>query len=260
MDNPASGPAPDCRPALVIVAGQSNALGYTLGLADLPPHLAGPPGPVKIWSPAEHAFTPMRPGANTGAPNNPQTWGPEAQFAYRWVQDRACAPLYVVKFARGEIGLAATPAERDWSPSSTGDLWEAATAEVDAAKASLAAQGLRPRVTAVLWMQGEADAQAPAKAAAYEANLRAFVAQVRARWGDSETVVHIGQIDRHGSAEPGWETVRQAQAAVVASEAGTTLTDTDSFERQASDGMHLTAEGQMRLGDSFYEARPATLR
>ncbi len=255
MDIPVN--APDCLPVMIIVAGQSNALGYTLGAADLPPHLAAP-GPAKIWSPQARAFVPLQPAANTGAPNNPQTWGPEAQFAYRWRQDHACAPLYVVKYARGETGLAPDPAARDWSPSSHGDLWDAASAEIDAAKAVLAAQGLAPRVRAVLWMQGETDAQSPAKSRAYAANLAAFVAQVRARWGDADTIVQIGQIDRPGPA--GWDAVRQAQAQVAGGDAKTTLTDTDPFERQPADGVHLTASGQVRLGDGFYErltaARP----
>ncbi|MBB3891541.1 hypothetical protein GGQ61_002269 [Phenylobacterium haematophilum] len=242
--------APDCLPAMIIVAGQSNALGYTLGAADLPSHLIAP-GSAQIWSPQARAFVPLQPAANTGAPNNPQTWGPESQFAYRWRQDHACAPLYVVKYARGETGLAPDPAARDWSPSSHGDLWDAATAEIDAAKAALAAQGLAPRVRAVLWMQGETDAQSPAKSRAYAANLAAFVAQVRARWGDADTIVQIGQIDRPGPA--GWETVRQAQARVAGRDAKTTLTDTDPFERQPADGVHLTASGQVRLGDEFYE-------
>lgn len=258
MDNPHADSAADCRPALVIVAGQSNALGYTLGRADLPPHLVQPPSLVMIWSPAERAFVPMAPGANTGSPNNPQNWGPEAQFAYRWRQDHACAPLYVVKYARGETGLALDPVERDWSPNSHGDLWDAATAEIDAAKAALAVEGASPPVRAVLWMQGETDAQTPAKARAYRVNLAAFVAKVRARWGDADTIVQIGQIDRPGPA--GWDTVRVAQADVVAKDRRATLTDTDPFERQVADGTHLTAQGQVRLGDGFYDRLAAAAR
>lgn len=252
MDTPLN--APDCSPVMVIVAGQSNALGYTLSAADLPPHLAMP-GPAQIWSPQARAFAPLQPGVNTGAPNNPQSWGPEAQFAYRWRQGHACAPLYVVKYARGETGLAPDPAARDWSPASHGDLWDAASAEIAAAKAALAEKGLTPRVRAVLWMQGETDADNPAKSRSYGANLGAFVAQVRARWGDNDTIVQIGQIDRPGPI--GWEAVRRAQAQFVAADRKTTLTDTDPFERQPADGVHLTAEGQVRLGDDFYETLAA---
>ena len=88
------------------------------------------------------------------------------------------------------------------------------------------------------------------------ANLAAFVTQVRARWGDGDTIVQIGQIDR----QAGWDAVRQAQAQVAAGDRRVTLTDTDPFERQPADGVHLTAEGQVRLGDGFYEALAAATR
>lgn len=236
MDAPCPEP-----PALVVVAGQSNALGYTLGPADLPSHLGAPPKDVWIWEPAS-AFAPLRPGANTGSPNNPGAWGPEAQFAWRW-REASCAPLYIVKHARGETGLAADPAQKDWSPASRGELWDTATTELDNARKAAPAAG----VTAILWMQGETDAAVPAKAAAYKANLAALVREVRARWG-GETVA-IAQIDRRGG---GWDQVRAAQAS-VAQRPGLALIDTDAFPRQP-DGVHLTGKAQVQLGDAFFEA------
>lgn len=224
-----------------MVAGQSNALGYTLGPADLPPHLRAPPKDVWIWQPARSAFAPLKPGANTGSPNNPGAWGPEAQFAWRW-REASCAPLYIVKHARGETGLAADPAQKDWSPASRGELWDAATAELAAARKAAPAAA----VVAVLWMQGETDAAAPAKAAAYQANLAAFTREVGARWGGQ--TIAIAQIDRRGGA---WNQVRAAQAKVAAADIA--VIDTDPFPRQP-DGVHLTAKAQVQLGDAFFEA------
>lgn len=237
MDAPCPEP-----PALVVVAGQSNALGYTLGPADLPPHLSAPPKNVWVWEPARAAFAPLKAGGNTGSPNNPGAWGPEAQFAWRW-REASCAPLYIVKHARGETGLAADPEQKDWSPASRGELWDTATTELAAALKTGPAAG----VTAVLWMQGETDAAAPAKAAAYQANLAAFVREVRARWGGQAIV--IAQIDRRGR---GWDQVRAAQA-IVAAAPHIALVDTDPFPRQP-DGVHLTAKAQVQLGDGFFEA------
>lgn len=225
-----------------MVAGQSNALGYTLGPADLPPHLRTPPKNVWIWDPARRAFAPLEAGANTGSPNNPRAWGPEAQFAWRW-REASCARLYVVKHARGETGLAADPAQKDWSPASRGELWDAATAELAGARKAAPAAGVR----AVLWMQGETDAAVPAKAAAYQANLTAFVRDVRSRWGGQ--TIAIAQIDRRGG---GWNQVRGAQATIAAA-ADIALVDTDAFPRQP-DGVHLTAKAQVQLGDAFFEA------
>lgn len=252
MDSPNHASPADCTPSLIVVAGQSNALGYSLGPADLPPHLQAPIAKVQIWDPAHRAFTPLRPGVNTGSPNNPGNWGPEAQLAFRWSQEHPCGDLRVVKYARGETGLARVPNDRDWSPSSNDDVWDKATAEIDAAKAALKAQGLSLRVSAVFWMQGETDAQDAAKAAAYRQNLTELVMRFRTRWGDEQTSVYVGQIDRPPGSK-GWEKVRQAQAAVSTSVPGVHLIDTDPFPRQAADKVHFTGSGQVRLGDGFYE-------
>jgi hypothetical protein len=253
--------APPCDPpALIVVAGQSNALGYTLGPKDLPQHLRGPMPDVWIWNPSMGRFDALAPGKNTGSPNNPEAWGPEAQFAWRWRAAHGCAPLYVVKHARGDTGLAADPSQADWSPASSGELFEAASAEVAAAKASLASNSVPVRVAAVLWMQGEKDASDSAKAAAYETNLRAFIAQVRTGWGDARTIFQIGQIDRLGAGYPGWPEVREAQTRIADADDQVSLTDTDGFPRQPTDGLHLTAEAQVLLGDGFFEALPKTGR
>lgn len=252
MDSPNYGGLSDCAPSLIVVAGQSNALGYTLGPADLPPHLQAPIAKVEVWNPVSRAFAPLQPGVNTGSPNNPGAWGPEAQLAFRWSRDHPCGDLHVVKYARGETGLTSTPKDRDWSPSSHDDVWDQATSELDAAKAALKAQGLSLQVSAVFWMQGESDTQDAGNAAAYRQNLTDFIMRIRARWGDEQTRIYVGQIDRPPGTK-GWDKVRQAQAAVAASVPGVHLIDTDPFPRQPADKVHLTASGQVQLGDGFYE-------
>ena len=252
LDSPNYGGPADCAPSLIVVAGQSNALGYTLGPADLPPHLQAPIAKVQIWDPARRAFAPLEPAVNTGSPANPGVWGPEAQLAFRWSQDHACGDLRIVKYARGETGLAAAAQDRDWSPSSHGEVWDKATAELGAAKAALKAEGLPLRVSAVFWMQGETDAQDQAKAQAYRQNLTDLVMRIRARWGDDATTIYVGQIDRPPGSK-GWEQVRRAQAAVAASTPGVHLVDTDPFPRQPADKIHLTGPGQVQLGDGFYD-------
>ena len=251
MDN-ANHDAAACAPVLVVVAGQSNALGYTLGVDDLPPHLRKPVARVQIWDPARLTFTPLQAGVNTGSPNNPGNWGLETQFSYRWSQDHPCGDLYVVKYARGETGLAADPTDRDWSPSSQGEAWDKATSEVAAAKAVLKGKGLTPRVDAVFWMQGETDAQDDTKAAAYRQNFTDLVMRIRQRWGDGTTKVYVGQIGRPPGSR-GWEKVREAQAAAATSIPHVGLVDTDPFPRQPTDGVHFTGSAQVRLGDGFYE-------
>lgn len=238
----------------MIVAGQSNALGYTLGAADLPPHLRSPIPDVWIWSAAKTRFEPLRPGSNTGSRNSPGAWGPEAQFAWRWRAASPCGPLYIVKHARGETGLASDPAAKDWSPTSAGELFEATAKEVFAAKASLVGQGLHVRTRTILWMQGETDAGSVAKANAYETNLATFIVQARARWQAADAMFQIGQIGRLEPGYPGNENVRQAQARIAGQSPNVTITDTAPFPRQSSDHVHMTADAQVRLGDEFFDA------
>jgi hypothetical protein len=240
------------RPAgpadLVVVAGQSNALGFRLSGEDLPPDLRQGDPQVRIWT--GQRFETLRPGRNTGSPNNPAAWGPEVGFARAWRAAHPDRTLYVVKLARGSTRLAGGPGP-DWAPGS-GELFADTESEVRKARRRLTDAGLTPRVRAILWMQGESDAVQPQAAAAYRANLAAAVAQMRARWGEADTPVLIGRI------APGWPQaaqVRAAQAAVDAADPLTASVDTAAYPL-LPDGAHYAAAGQLRLGAELYRALP----
>lgn len=235
------------RPAadLVIVAGQSNALGYGLSGGDLPAGVAPDPE-VRIWDGARFAV--MEPGRNTGSPNFPASCGPETGFARAWRKAHPDRPLYVVKYARGSTPLAASPG-RDWAPAS-GELFQEVAAAAAAATAALRAQGLRPRVAAVVWMQGEADAADPARAAAYRANLTALLAAIRERWAKADTPVVVGRIPDFGAQAA---QVRAAQAQVDAADPLTVTADAEGLPMQP-DGLHIAAAGQLRLGEAMAAA------
>jgi len=232
---------------VVVLAGQSNALGYGLTAADLPPELAKPEPRVQIWD--GERFVPLQPGVNTGSPRQPSTWGPEVGFARAWRAAHADGTLYLVKYARGSTALAQGPG-RDWSPASSGDLYAEATQAVAAAKAALGRQGLRPQVTAIVWLQGEADAADAAATAAYRANLEAFLAAVRRDWARADTPVVLAKIPRWGGQA---DAVRAAQAAVDAADPRTVAVDAAGLPMQP-DGLHITADGQLRLGQAMARA------
>lgn len=238
-------PGGDEPAAIVVVAGQSNALGYGLTAADLPPSLATPDPDVRIWDGAR--FQPMAAGRNTGFGPQPGAWGPEAGFARAWRAAHPDAPLHVVKFARGSTPLAASPG-RDWSPG-TQELFAAATTEIEEAKAALAVNGGPARVVAILWVQGEADAVDPAKAAAYGPNLAGLIQAIRRDWS-SEAPIVVGQT---GPGLPYAKAVRAGQAAVASPEGRVAVVDTGPLPRQA-DGLHIAADGQARLGAAMAEA------
>lgn len=214
---------------LVVVAGQSNALGYQVQPSELPSWYA-PTAQVQIWTDA--GWRTMTPGVNTGTPANPGAWGPEVAFAHAWLQEHPGETLYLVKSAKGSTALAQAPGE-DWSPDSAGSLFDATTAKLAAAKAAL---GVAVDTT-VLWFQGEQDASTQGWADSYAGNLAQLKAAAAAEWGAGQFL--CGRIDTDYACNA---TVQLAQADGF---------NTDEFAKQG-DGLHLTGQAQIDSGFSFY--------
>jgi len=231
--------------ALMVLAGQSNALGFGLSPAELPADVRSIDSRVRIWTGAR--FEVMRPGINTGTPANPAAWGPEVAFARAWRAAHPSERLYIVKSVKGSTGLAADPAALDWSPASRGELFDRTTQIVAAARA---ASGLT--VSTILWMQGEEDATDDRRAAAYAANLRELIFAMRAAWGEAGTRIVVGRI---ADGPPYAETVRAGEA-MAAAKAHAVLVETEGLSRQG-DRLHLDAAGEIALGAAFYRAAGA---
>lgn len=230
---------------LLVVAGQSNALGFRVGAAELPAYARQADPMVQIWT--ERGFEPMRPGINTGTPNNPTAWGPEVEFAHDWRRDHPGERLFIVKSTRGSTALAADPKHADWSPASADKLF-ASTAR--AAAAAGVQVGFQPSL--ILWMQGEQDATDAAWAHAYGDNLTVLFREMRTKWADAGARIVFGRI----GAAPGLryaDEVRTAQAQVAAAHPDVAMVDTDGLSLQA-DRLHLDGRGEIGLGDAFYRA------
>ncbi len=236
--------------AHIIIAGQSNALGF--GNDGPAPYT--PTAQVQIWTGTEWDY--MLPGVNTGMPANPRDWGPEVQIANDWLKTHAGTSdhLWIVKDAgtvKGSTGIAPDPSQVDWSPHSTGEMFDATMAGAADAMRNLSGgvYGF-DHYDAVMWMQGEQDAYAPAKAGAYQANLTELVADAHADWHVTDFV--IGRITTTaGDAASNLE-VRDAQFTV-----GATTPDTMSFKTigfgMQPDGLHYDAAGQVALGHAFFD-------
>lgn len=235
--------------ALIVLAGQSNALVFNLTPADLPAYALTPDPHVQIL--VGGAFQTMVPGVNTGGPNTPSSWGPEVAFAHAWTAAHPGETLYLVKSAKGSTGLVAGAAP-NWSPEqppaadgSPNGMFNKTTALVDQAKALT---GLP--VSDVLWMQGEQDATDPLAAAAYRANLADLFAHMRSDWGADR--IDFGQISDHAGLAYD-DAIRAAQLAVAQGDPRTLLIDTEALADQA-DHLHLSAAGALALGEAFYLA------
>lgn len=217
---------------VLIVAGQSNALGFQITGAELPSWYA-PDARVQIWTAT--GWQTMEPGVNCGIKHQLGAWGPEVGYAAAWLADPANAgqTLYVVKHTDGGIGLAANPGAVDWSPSSVGEMFDGATAKVAAAKATLTG----PFHTTALWFQGEQDATNATDAGNYATNLAGLQSAAATSWG-----VDDFQYGRISTGLAYNDVVQAAQSAGF---------DTDHEPKQA-DGLHFTGAAQIDHGAEFY--------
>ena len=237
--------------AHVILAGQSNALGF----GNTGPAPYTPTARVQIWADtngdgAGDAWNYMRPGVNTGTLTNPDVWGAEVQVANEWLGDHAGGYLWIDKVAMGSTGLAADPAQLDWSPASVGEMFDRATASADAARHNLDGTPYAFSAwDAALWMQGETDATDPAKAQAYASNLHGFLTAARAAWDVTEFVV--GRIT-DSPALPENAAVRVAQWSEDQADPQMVSFKTIGFAMQP-DTIHYAADGQIALGAVFYD-------
>eukprot|EP00913_Durusdinium_trenchii_P013424 g12605.t1 len=170
----------NCRQVdLLIVAGQSNAVGFNAIPSELPPDDAdrkilfwwrcGDPPPDKHDS-VSRKWTTLKPQP-LGDPNRekkPRQYGnfaqPEGGFGpeiglARAVYARENKPLAVIKVAFSGTGL-----QRDWNhadPGERGACYRALIAEIRTAAARLKQeQGITLRPRAFAWVQGESDANA----------------------------------------------------------------------------------------------------
>lgn len=227
---------------LVLIAGQSNALGF--GNCEPAPYT--PTARVQMWNESALRFEYMNPGVNTGGLLHPTCWGPEVAFANAWLADNADNSdiLYIGKVARGSTSLAADT-ELDWSPL-TGEMFKLANEVAVHMRANLD----RP-IDAVLWMQGETDATDVANANAYYDNLASLISNARVQWmSDNDGRFIIARIG-DSPALPFAGMVRVAQWAMGVDDANVESFRTIDFDYQP-DTIHLSAAGQLQLGDTFY--------
>lgn len=252
-----------------VVAGQSNAVGCNSDASQLPPELHAPQLDVLFWfeeGPWSAVHDPSR-RIRSGAwvplqfQSDPHYgtfgsfvngFGPEIKLG-RVLADHYSTDVAVLKFAINATSLAI-----DWDPGTADSLYEQMLDIVDEALAALASAGHTGTLAGCFWMQGEWDALYGSYAAAYQSNLTAFIADLRAAWGKPGLPFIIGRLNTHIRECPYFsfpylDTVRAAQQAVASSVPRTALVDTDDLPLY-TDLLHFAAAGQLKLGGRFAEA------
>ncbi len=265
---------------LILVAGQSNAVGFDAYASELPPDPAdrqvmfwwrvGDPPPDKFDVTSGRKWTPLGPQPK-GKPMEPKTpeekkrsprqygnfkkpeggFGPEIGLA-RELRAKEGRPLAIVKAA-----FSGTALMQDWNPDDPGPggaCYRALVSETKAAIASARRQGVNLRLRALVWVQGESDAT-PKAAPDYEKNLAHMLARLRADLGAPELLALIGVNTRFGNNKnPNMPVVIAQQRALAAQDPRCVYVDTEGAETLPPNHTHFTAAGTLEVGRRFATA------
>ncbi len=233
--------------ALVVFAGQSNMGAPYQDASTVSSQWVTDPN-IQIWDDATQKWETLQPGVNTGYGTQTSAWGPEVEFAIDFRLAHPGEILRIVKSVAGGTQLAEDDQQfhTDWSPASTGELFDQTTQII--ARASAAAGGAK--VSAVFYGQGEEDATKADTAQAYGDNLANLFSAIRGHWmQDATGKIGFFQI---GTSPSYAADVRAGEARVDQADANATSFDAANLAVQ-SDGLHFTAASLNTTGDQFFQ-------
>ncbi len=263
---------------LILVAGQSNAVGYDAYAEELSADpkdattmfwwRVGDPPPdefdgtsARQWTTLQ--FQPRTPAMSGDAAKkigrqygnfNKKTkggFGPEMGLV-RTLANKERRPLAVIKTAFSGTSVAA-----DWNVGLPGKADACYRAMIDEAKAALAAaqaKGVTLRPRAFVWVQGESDANAK-DSPAYAANLSAMLKSLRTELAAPDLILLLGVNTRFGNGKNAFmPKVVEAQQEVAAALPRARYVDTAGAETLPPSHTHFTATGTLEIGRRFAEA------
>lgn len=237
-------PEPVERVRVFLIGGQSNADGRAEpdDLPVEPVNLQQPQDDVDYY---ETSLTTLRPLGQ---------FGPEITMGRRLadsIGDGVSERIAIIKY-----GVGGTSLSSDWKAggdaTTVGDGPRYVTFQQTVTNGMTALAAAHPDATiaieGMLWVQGERDVVIGTHAE-YEANLTAFIADVRATYGEGLPFVISRLSTGQTALDAGrLSVVRAAQDAVAAADPLSALLDTDTFGIK-TDNLHFDAAGQQHLGD-----------
>jgi hypothetical protein len=258
---PAVARAPVAPIRVYIFAGQSNMVGAATMAAQLPtvaPHLVGPKNLVSFFGPttdAPRSWGPLQAPTEVWKNMFHEGFGPELSAGRALSELHPRQRIGVVKFAWNATSLA-----WDWDPNRSHSKYETMIDGTRLAIRKLAAKYHAPvRVSGFFWLQGESDADTSEHASSYGANLREFIAAVRADFAAPKLPFVIAQIDDvrkyHPVLLPHSRVVRAQQARVAREDPRTFLVRTDGLGHNPVSPIHFSSEGTVDLGGRFVQRR-----
>lgn len=260
---------------LVIVAGQSNAVGFDAKPSELEPDpndakvlfwwKCGDPPPDEHDSNSSNAWTHLQPQP-LGDPIKPRRdrqygnyaqadggFGPEVGFARSWLgheRPKHEHGLAIIKTAFSGTGLS-----RDWDPDSdneSGVCFRAMMAEIDKATAVAKEQKIVLQPRAFLWVQGESDANAT-DAVLYEQRLGRMLTVLREQLNAPELQARIAVNTKFGNGNNAFmPVIVKAQQDYAATDPNTVYVDTSAAP--IANAAHYNTKGTLLVGRLFAES------
>ncbi len=220
---------------VIIIAGQSNALGFSTG-APTEPHLNAKIDGCKIWTGS--IWETLEFGVNNEGFTNTDH-GPELNIGY--LLSLVHGDVRIIKSAEGSTSL-----ENDWA--SGGDNYTEMLTKVNAAIANLTTNSISFNLNSFVWNQGERDAGVVGWANNYATNLDSLVDRVRS---DINAGLSFVTVRLHTDGDSTFlTTVRAAQAAIAKSRSAFINVDTEALQ---VDDIHMTSDGQNQSAQRYYD-------
>ncbi len=257
---------------VIILAGQSNAVGFDARAEDLPADSVdekvllwwrcGDPPPDEHDSTSGGKWTHLR-AQPRGEPQakdltarqygnfaSPEGgFGPEIGLA-RTLHTKERKPLAIVKTAFSGTAMA-----RDWNPADAGpggSCYRALVAETKAAMSAAKAQGLGPHLRALVWVQGESDANEQA-APRYAEALGRMIGALRKDLDAPQLTVLLGVNTQFSNGKnPFVPKIVEAQQALASQDPHCAYVDTAGAT--IANQFHFDSPGMLDVGARYAAA------
>lgn len=227
---------------LFLLGGQSNMEGCGQS-KELPKRYQSPPDNCRIWDNREKRWVPL--GTDSTATARGHLFGPEIAFSHRLSRAYPDHSIRLVKTAAGGTKL-----HTQWRPGLV--MYQRFLSNMKNATQELEQSQTPYDIVGMLWMQGESDSETTEMANAYEANLKALIADVRKQTKQETLPFVMGRISSSLLKKTPWNfdharIVQKAQEAVAAQDDSTYVINTDDLGT-LKDNTHFDTAAQLKLG------------
>ena len=256
---------------LIIVAGQSNAVGFETNPDRLPSNPAdkkvilwwrcGDPPSDKHDSTSGQQWTylQVQPKGNPASDNklgrqygnfhHPRGgFGPEIGLA-RTLMAKQDKKLAILKVAFNSTSL-----RYDWNPSGIGkqgESYRSLVFEANAAIIAANADGIILKPRALVWVQGESDARLSTSAAAYEKKLGEMIERLRKDLASPKLIALLGVNTKYRFKNFQTSSIVEGEKKLASRLAYSKYVDTSSAA--VADSFHFSTEGTLEVGRLFAE-------